>query len=180
MLGYADRAFGEPLTAPHLFAALKTQLVQDGFDEALIQSLYSRPEVIFDQRGISSYFSHREAALDYGQFLTRSSIDRAFDYLGQNQKALKRAQSAYGVDGEIITAIILVETRLGTFVGKRLVLNTLSTLAALGDKDTRDSVWHTYLKNKADRSKQQFESWASRKSAWAYGELKSLVNSSPI
>jgi len=175
MLGYTDCAFGEPLTVPHPFAALKTQLVRDGFDETLIQSLYSRPEVTFNQRGISAYFSHREATLDYGQFLTPRSINEAIDYLGRNQKALKRAQSAYGVKGEIITAIILVETRLGTFVGKRLVLNTLSTLAALGDKDTRDSVWHAYLKNKADRSKQQFESWASKKSAWAYGELKSYL-----
>jgi membrane-bound lytic murein transglycosylase B len=175
MLGYTDCAFGEPLTVPHPFAALKTQLVRDGFDETLIQSLYSRPEVTFNQRGISAYFSHREATLDYGQFLTPRSINEAIDYLGRNQKALKRAQSAYGVKGEIITAIILVETRLGTFIGKRLVLNTLSTLAALGDKDTRDGVWHAYLKNKADRSKQQFESWASKKSAWAYGELKSYL-----
>jgi membrane-bound lytic murein transglycosylase B len=175
MLGYTDCAFGEPLTVPHPFAALKIQLVRDGFDETLIQSLYSRPEVTFNQRGISAYFSHREATLDYGQFLTPRSIDEAIDYLGRNQKALKRAQSAYGVKGEIITAIILVETRLGTYIGKRLVLNTLSTLAALGDKDTRDGVWHAYLKNKADRSKQQFESWASKKSAWAYGELKSYL-----
>jgi len=64
VIGYADRAFGEPLTVSHPFAALKTQLVQDGFDETLIQSLYSRPEVSFDQRGISAYFSHREATLD--------------------------------------------------------------------------------------------------------------------
>lgn len=174
LLCWTDRACGGPST-PDPFATLKTDLLRDGFDGPFIRSLYLRPEITFEQRGISAYFSHREAALDYGQFLTRPSIDQAIDYLGQHKKALKHAQSAYGVEGEIITAIILVETRLGTFIGKRLVLNTLSTLAALGDKGTRDSVWHAYLKNKADRSKQQFESWASRKSAWAYGELKSYL-----
>jgi membrane-bound lytic murein transglycosylase B len=175
LLCCTDRACAEPLSAPDPFATLKTHLIRDGFDGPLIQSLYAEPEVTFEQQGVSAYFLHREAALNYDQFLTRSSLDQAIDYLGQQHKALKQAQSVYGVEGEIITAIILVESRLGTFIGKRLVLNTLSTLAALGHEDIRDSLWNAYLKDKADGSKQQFNAWASRKSAWAYSELKAYL-----
>lgn len=157
------------------FAALKTRLIKDGFDRILIRSFYSRPEVGFDKRCVSAYFLHREGTLDYSQFLTQSSIDRAIDYLGQHQGVLKQARSVYGVEEEVIGAIILVESRLGTLIGKRLVLNTLSTFAVLDDKDSRDSLWHSYLKDKTDRSKRQFDSWASRKSTWAYNELKAYL-----
>jgi membrane-bound lytic murein transglycosylase B len=174
-LGCTGPCWGEPLNTHDPFAALKTRLIQDGFNQPLIQSLYSRPEVTFEQRGVSAYFLHREAALNYDQFLTRSSIDQAFNYLGRHEEALKKAQSLYGVEGEIITAIILVETRFGTYIGKRLVLNTLSTLAALGDEDSRENLWHVFLKDKADRSKEQFDAWALRKSKWAYSELKAFI-----
>jgi membrane-bound lytic murein transglycosylase B len=175
LISCTNWAGAESLRTPDPFATLKAQLIRDGFDGPLIQSLYAEPEVTFEQQGVSAYFLHREAALNYDQFLAPSSIDKAIVYLGQHHKALKQAQSAYGVEGEIITAIILVESRLGTFIGKRLVLNTLSTLAALAYKDVRDSLWNAYLKNKTDGSRKQFDAWASRKSAWAYKELKAYL-----
>lgn len=160
---------------PDPFATLKDRLIQDGFDSTLIQSLYAKSEVTFDSRGISAYFLHREATANYEQFLTDRSIHQAVDYLDKHEKTLKQAQEVYGVEGEIITAIILVETRCGTMIGKRLVLNTLSTLAALGDKKTRDRFWGEHLKGKGDVSKHQFNAWAAPKSAWAYGELKAYL-----
>jgi len=160
---------------PDPFAALKTRLVRDGFDATLIQSLYAKPEVTFDSRGISAYFLHREATANYDQFLTKSSIDTAFDYLDKHEATLKQAQEVYGVEGEAITAIILVETRFGTMIGKRLVINTLSTLAALGDRKSRDRFWGEHLKGKGEGSKHQFDVWASRKATWAYGELKAYL-----
>jgi len=171
VLGFNDAARGE--SEP--FTTLRARLIQDGFDTSLIQSLYARPEVTFDHQGVSAYFLHREATLNYDQFLTQASIEKANAYLGKHHKALTQAQSVYGVEHEIITAIILVETRLGTFVGKSLVLNTLSTLAALDDKDRRNSLWSAYLKGKAGGSKHQFDAWASRKSTWAYNELKAYL-----
>lgn len=175
LIGCADNAYGEPSTKYDCYASLQERLIRDGFERSLIRSLYSRPEVTLDQEGLAAYFSHREATLNYNQFLTQSSIDQAIEYLGQHQKALKQAQSVYGVEGEVVGAIILVESRLGTLIGKRLVLNTLSSLAALDDKDSRDRLWHSYVKDKADGSKHEFDSWASRKSPWAYNELKAYL-----
>lgn len=175
LIGCTDNAYGEPSSRPDPYATLQRRLIRDGFDRALIRSLYSRPELTFDQQGLAAYFSHREATLNYDQFSAQSSIDQAIDYLRQHQKALKQARSVYGVEAGVIAAIILVESRLGTFIGKRLVLNTLSTLAALDDKDSRDMLWHTYVKHKAPGSRSQFDTWACRKSTWAYGELKAFL-----
>nr|HID58065.1 hypothetical protein [Desulfobacterales bacterium] len=76
---------------------------------------------------------------------------------------------------EVITSIILIETGLGTYFGKRLVINTLSTLAALNDRVNRDMIWNMYLKQKSNKSKAGFIDWATRKSSWAYEELKAYL-----
>lgn len=175
LIGWADNAYGERSTRHDPYATLQDRLIRDGFEGSLVRSLYSRPEVILDQEGLTAYYLHREATLNYDQFLTRSSIDQAIGYLGQHRKALKEAQSAYGVEKEVVSAIILVESRLGTLIGTRLVLNTLSALAVLDDKNSRDRLWRSYVKDKAGGSKQEFDSWALRKSTWAYNELKAYL-----
>lgn len=175
LTGCTDNACGEPSNKPDPYATLQERLIRDGFDRALIRSLYSRSGVIFDQQGLGAYFLHCEATLNYDQFLTRSSIAPGIGYLSKYREALQQAKEIYGVEGEVITAIMLVESRLGAFVGKRLVLNSLSGLAALDDRTNRDMLWHTWVKQKAPRSREEFDTWASRKSAWAFDELKAFL-----
>ena len=93
----------------------------------------------------------------------------------QHEEILKRTEEAYGVDKEIITAIILVETRLGTLIGGPSVLNTLSSMAALADADVRDMFWRKVSKS-SRLTRRQFEKWVKRKSSWAYKELKAFLN----
>lgn len=175
VLDWDNRARCEPSVSPHAFDGLERRLVRDGFDRSLVRAIYSRPEMTFDQKGITAYFSHREALLNYDQYLASSSIEPAINYLSKHRKPLQHARKLYGVEAEVITAIILVESKLGTLIGKHLVLNTLSSLAALDDKVNQDTVWHAYVKRKAGDSRAQFNTWAARKSAWAYSELKAYL-----
>ncbi len=189
-LGWVGHALGEGSSGPDPFASVQRGLIHDGFDYALVKAIYSSPKMLFDQQGVTAYFLHREATLDYDQFLSQASIDSARDYLEQRASLLEDAWRRHGVEREIIAAILLVESRLGTLSGYRSVLNTLSTLAALGDLASRDMVWHSYVNKKAsearasttkgseeDTSEQraEFEKWASCKSAWAYSELKAYL-----
>jgi len=178
LAGGANSALGEPSTRPEPFSFLQKQLVEDGFDRHLIEGIYARPEATFDPKGIADYFSHREATLDYDQFLTPSSIDQAMAYFRRHRGTLKETEKRYGVEGEVITAILLVESRLGTFIGKRRVLNTLSSLAALGDAAKRDMLWDGHVKDKAQETQEirnRFDRWALRKSDWAYRQLKAYL-----
>ncbi|MBW1754519.1 MAG: lytic murein transglycosylase, partial [Deltaproteobacteria bacterium] len=81
---------------------------------------------------------------------------------------------SYGVDKEIITAIILVETRLGNFLGGPSTVNMLSTMASLYDSNVRDMFWNETLKSQK-LSMKKYEKWARRKSNWAYSELKAFL-----
>ncbi len=175
VLGMALPVPGTPPVQAAPFAELQKSLVRDGFAEAEIGALYSRPEATLDPEGITAYFLHREATLNYDQFLSESSIEKAVSYLKLHEKALQEATKQHGVNAEIVTAILLVESRLGANTGRQSVLNTLSNLAAIGDPSARDSLWNTYVSRKAPDEKEAFNKWAARKSTWAYQELKAYL-----
>jgi membrane-bound lytic murein transglycosylase B len=155
------------------FESLQKRLIKDGLDKDRILALYKRPEVYFEMKGVSRFLAHREAELNYDQFVSKKSIRNALGYMEQHKEALEKAEKTYGVEKEIITAIILVETRLGVLVGGPSVLNMLSTMAALADADVREMFWHM-VSESTKVTRKQFEKWVTRKSAWAYLELKAF------
>jgi len=156
------------------FASLEARLAAEGFDADKLHVLYSRPEVQFETDGLSVYFVHRESKVDYGQYTDDRLIRRAKSYLSRHAGAFEAAEHTYGVDREVITAIILVETQLGKLLGRRSVLNTLSTLAALADLQVRRQLWEE-ISQTPDLTRSDFDRWADRKSAWAYRELKAFL-----
>jgi len=156
------------------FVVVQKWLIDDGFDRQWITSLYTRPTVKFDTASARSYFRHREETLDYDQFTTDRSIQAARRYMDTHTQALQHTEKAYGVDREIITAILLVETRLGIYTGKRSIFNTLSSLSALKDPAVRDAFWQEMPKTpRLNRNK--YQKWAAGKSSWAYRELKAFL-----
>ena len=156
------------------FGALQDKLIADGFDAATIKTLYIDPDVNFETKGVSLFFVHSEAKLDYDQFTNKWSIKQARKYMLQHQNDLQRIESEYGVDKEVITAIILVETGLGKTLGTRSILNTLSSLAALEDNQVKADLWQSLSKSD-ELTKKEFENKANRKAKWAYRELKAFL-----
>jgi membrane-bound lytic murein transglycosylase B len=137
-----------PKTNNHHFEIVQKRLIKDGFDPDKIQRLYSRPQINFEADGVSVFFTYSEAKVDYDQFANDWSIRKAKKYMQTHGEDLKRTQEAFGVDSQVITAILLVETGLGSTVGTRSTLNTLSTMASLMDPQVRSSFWEMSLKSK--------------------------------
>ncbi len=156
------------------FKTLQKRLIQDGFDKGRIKELYSKPQVYFETKGVARFLVHSEATLNYDQFSSPVSIRKARQYMQKHQSILASTSKSYGVDKEIITAIILVETRLGNFLGGPSTVNMLSTMASLYDSNVRDMFWNETLKSQK-LSMKRYEKWARRKSNWAYTELKAFL-----
>jgi membrane-bound lytic murein transglycosylase B len=156
------------------FKSVQGYLVHDGFDPDRIAEIYRHPKVNYDIKGVSLFFVHRESTLNYDQFMSASSLRKARKYMKVNSETLTLAESIFGVDPEVITAILLVETRLGTMTGNRSVLNTLSTMAALKDSSIREYFW-VNIPEERRLTKEKFEKKADRKSKWAYKELKAFI-----
>ncbi len=161
-------------TGSRYFRSLQQRLVKDGFDADSLAKLYSHGGVYFDAKGVSRYFVHREGKLNYGQFLEPGPIEKAFQYMDDYQAELTAAEKAFGVDRKAITAILLVETRFGSYVGKSSVFNVLSTMAALEDRDVKEMLWKR-VSGSTDLSREEFEDKAEKKSGWAYAELKAFL-----
>lgn len=165
---------GDSTGAQTDFNLLKGRLIKDGFAKDVIEKLYGNPAVACELKGVSLFFVHSESRLNYNQFLSGKSIANARKYMRDHAAELEKAQAIYGVDKTVITAIILVETRLGTYLGTRSVLNTLSTMALLSEPDKREELWVS-LPNDRRMKRNKFEKKADVKSAWAYEELKALL-----
>jgi len=157
------------------FDSLQEKLITDGFDEYEIKALYIRPEVSFETKGVSLFFMHSEARLDYDQYTVKQQIKKARRYMNKYNKELSQAEKIYGVDKEVITAIILIETQCGTLLGNRSVLNTLSTMASLFDLQVRGMLWQE-ISDIPELTRHKFEKKAERKSGWAYRELTAFLN----
>jgi peptidoglycan lytic transglycosylase B len=170
----ATAAAREPTGGTAHFDSVKQRLARDGFSAKRIQRLFQSPRVAFDTRSVSLFFVHSEARLNYGQFATPAAIGRAERYLADHAPALIAAESEFGVDREIITAILLVETQLGTMTGRSNVFNALATMAALTDPAAKKSLWKAIPKDRRI-SGNVFEKKAATKSKWAYSELKALI-----
>lgn len=156
------------------FKIVKTKLIQDGFPAEKIKEIYQDPRVKFERRGSGLFFVHSEAKLNYDQFTNKWSINQARKYMRKHSALLEKTEKAYGVDKRVITAIILVETGLGTTLGERSILNSLSSLTAFADPAVRNEFWENF-KRKDEISRQAYEKRAIRKSKWAYRELKAFL-----
>lgn len=154
--------------------ALTQRLVKDGFDREKIDALFLSESVFFNPSGVSLFFIHTESSLDYDQFLSQQSISRAETYMEDHKQALETAEKTFGVDKTAITAILLVETRLGTYLGKRAVLNTLATMAALTDKTLMERIWDSIPAGKKP-NRDAFLKKVDQRSRWGYEELKALI-----
>lgn len=157
-----------------LFDSLQKRLVADGFDIQRIQQLYQHEEVFFEARGVSAYFQHNEATLDYDKLTNASYIRDAQAYMREQSDALGRAEKKFGVDPRVITAIILVETKFGRYLGKRSILNTLSTMATLTEAQPREYLW-TQLPEERRFTRSEYDQKADAKADWAYKELKAFL-----
>jgi membrane-bound lytic murein transglycosylase B len=159
---------------PDYFAVVQQRLVTDGFSPEAVAQLYGRPEVFLEADGVSRFFVHSEAKLNYDQFTTPESIQKARAYMREYRVSLDSAEKAYGVDPRVITAILLVESRLGTVSGSRSCLNILSTLAALSDPEMREAFWRI-IPDERRISRAHYDERVQKRAEWGYRELKALL-----
>jgi membrane-bound lytic murein transglycosylase B len=156
------------------FNELQKRLIADGFSPERVSQIYQSDGVFFEARGVSAYFLHNEATLNYKKMTKPSWIREARAYMKEHQGSLAAAEKQFGVDPNVITAIILVETKFGRYLGNRSILNTLSTMAALTEPKPREYLWGQ-LPEKRRYERTKYDKKADQKSGWAYRELKAFL-----
>ncbi len=157
---------------PDVWVPLVEKLLRDGEDKEFVIAVYSAPSVKFNPRVMPRKVTHNEYKLDYDKFLKPARLNRARKYLAENRKLFDSIEKRFGVPGEVETAILLVETDLGNYLGAGPAVNILSSMA-LGSDWEAVKKWlpPRYLKGKgAAKARKKLQ----KKSEWAYSELRAL------
>jgi membrane-bound lytic murein transglycosylase B len=116
---------------PHAQSFINRMVAEHDFDRGQLEQLFRHAERRDDILAlISKPAEKRLQWYEYRKiFLTQSRIDGGVAFWRQNAAALRDAARQFGVDPQIIIAIIGVETRYGSNTGRHRVIDALSTLA---------------------------------------------------
>jgi membrane-bound lytic murein transglycosylase B len=170
------------------WSPLVTRLIANGLDEPRIRELFSRPELQFEPAAMSAKLEEllkRPARAKGAGGLSSNpmTMDRAYlrpgpmtlarSFLRENAGLLERISAQYGVPKEVIVSILLIETNLGKYVGRRGAFSSLASMALCSELETI----LPYLPKKLVHQKNEVyaRSICREKSAWAYGELEFLL-----
>ena len=114
---------------------LVEKLKQKGISESRLKSVFEDPRmppfslITFKLKPV-------ESADIYAKFRTIKKLNEGRQFVAKNQAAFDRISREYGVDREVITAILLVETHFGENTGSELVLNRLARVSSVNEPGT--------------------------------------------
>ncbi|WP_285906333.1 lytic murein transglycosylase [Pseudodesulfovibrio pelocollis] len=172
---------GDPSWEP-----LKERLVADGLDRARVEALFAGDDLTFSSeimaRKMSALLETRLAGRKPGpapkpqvmeRYLNPILLAGAYAFHREQDELYRTIEARYGVPGEVLTALMLVETRLGTQVGKYKAMTILANMALARDLALIRS--HIGRDDLSPENEAWLAGRTEQKGNWAYVELKSLI-----
>jgi membrane-bound lytic murein transglycosylase B len=159
-----------------VFNNLLTRLQMDGIEEKYLHTLFTHPELELMYEVVALSLIRKEANLNYAQFLTQDSVNKAVSYLKTHDTILKKTENHFGVSAPIVVAILSVETAFGNYTGYVNTVNILLTQSLSLEADIyRQIVNRIPAEEKSTLTPNQIKTKLKKKSARAYRELKALL-----
>lgn len=185
LLPSSARASGDQRSGLEVWAPLAERLVADGVDPALLTRVFSDPSMVFDPQIMAKKMNpllekklappeEKAAEPEVDQrYLNPILLAGAYGYLRENKAILDEVRQRFEVPGEILVALLLVETKLGLNTGTSKALMVLANMALVRDLE----VITPYL-SRPDLDP-EVKNWlfsrTLQKSDWAYEELEALL-----
>lgn len=123
-----------------LYATLEKRLIADGLNQTLVEGIYRNPEASLEPGIMAGNLKRKEKTLNYRQFLTDKVVAKSYAYLGTHRSEFEAAFRRFGIQPSIIVAVLAVETGLGTYTGRFLTVNVLSTMAVADDPQVQEKI----------------------------------------
>ena len=164
-----------PSDVPPIYQSLISRLSQDGFDAGVLSRLLmdSRSEPI--PSALSIPVTTREIPEIYEKFLTPEAILLAKKFLQENSTILNEGEMRFLVDKEVVTAILLVESRFGENIGKFRVLPTLASIAVMDSPENVEANYSVLRAADPEMTYDRVQGLAKKRASWAYQELKNFL-----
>lgn len=172
--------------AESIWSPLVDRLVNDGFERDAMEALFRKQSLEFSPQVMARKMNSlveiklstkapgpKKEAKAMDRYLNPILIAGAYGFLREHSGEFLIIEKEYGVPGEVLTALMLIETKLGTQVGKHNAMNILASMALAKDFE----LIRSHIKRK-DLSPDMMEWLVKRtgqKGNWGYEELKSLL-----
>lgn len=174
--------------ADTVWQPLIERLCRDGLSRKDVEAYFADSSISFDpsimankvDRMLRKQFEPSPAPTartlqesSYAYYLKPSVIAGAGDFSRDNQDILAKTEAAYGVPQDVIVALLLVETKLGSYLGKDSAFQVLASMAASNSL----SAVQPFLKSLGQSAERALyaDGAAKDRAEWAYQELKALI-----
>jgi len=155
--------------------SLIQRLTAEGFAQDFIHSLLHDRRWELSFLVLEKNLIYKESKANYLHFLDAYSTARARDFLEKNRFFLQHIEREYGVEKEVIVAILLVESSLGRHVEKHRVFNTLCCLSQASHPEVLRLAFEHLKESYPDLTEAYLKKRAKSKSRWAFQELKAFL-----
>jgi membrane-bound lytic murein transglycosylase B len=156
-------------------AALAGRLVKDGFERSRVEALLDDPRLGINATTLSYAIVYRETKADYSKFLTEERLGRARAFIAANRELLVAASARFGVPGEVIAAILMIESDFGAYRKLHPILNVFVTLLWAAEPANFEAVREIVQKRLPDVTAEKVRERAKTKAKWGYEQLTYLL-----
>ena len=155
------------------------RLVEGGIDPAQAYALLAAPGITERADIILNNMFHsspkegrtRSGVMD----LAPGQIKRAQEFMNENDDLLANVERRFGVSPRIVTAILLIESRLGTYPMPYNVVTVYANLAFMDDSDYLRVIQERHADSYPQLYNEAAVARAKRKAKWAIDELVFLI-----
>ena len=155
------------------------RLVEEGIEPEQAHALLADPGIVERSDIILNNMFHsspkegkpRSGVMD----ISPGQIERAAQFMRDNQDLLAGVEERFGVSPRIVTSILLIESRLGTYPMPYNVATVYANLAFLDDPDYLRLIQERHSINYPQLQDEEAIARARRKAKWAIGELAFLI-----
>ncbi|MCC8194498.1 MAG: lytic murein transglycosylase, partial [Deltaproteobacteria bacterium] len=111
----------------------------------------------------------------YKSMVKPESVAKCKAYLEQHAAAFAGMEKEYGVPKEIVASLLMVETRLGTYLGYNSSFWSLACMAATDKPERVEAVLPTLPLPMTPDKEEWLQKILRERSTWAYKELLALI-----
>lgn len=161
--------------ADPVFAPLREFLLSRGVAPNQVDKCLSDPALKFEGKILARLLATPEKRLNYGRFLTTSSVKRAKKFEKIHKDNLKKTQEHTGVPPSVVLAILTVETNLGKYTGNTRIFNVLASQAVLDTPLGKKRLARHWPRRGAKLDTPRQDKRLARRAKWAREELPALL-----
>ncbi|MBN2331544.1 MAG: lytic murein transglycosylase [Deltaproteobacteria bacterium] len=144
-------------------------------DSRLIHKYLVVNPVVLDHAIIAKNLKQVEKKASYDYFLTDKPLQLARNFLDQNHDWLTKMETGSPVPKELVVAIFLLESHFGRYDGRYPLLQVFASLSLCDQEPVLQQTYDLLCQSYPQLDYQWLVKRATRKSSWAYGQLKALL-----